>query len=40
VLDQQAIAVVRRVSKVYMPAGLRARDRTLTVPVGFYLQNL
>jgi len=40
VLDEQALVVVRRVPKLYMPAGLRVRERTLTVPVGFYLQNL
>jgi len=40
VLDEQALAVVRRVPKVFVPVGLRMRDRTLTVPVGFYLQHL
>lgn len=40
VLDEQALIVVRRVPRVFVPAGLRMRDRTVTVPVGFYLQNL
>ena len=40
VLDMQALAVVRRVPKLYVPVGLRQRDRTVTVPVGFYLQKL
>jgi TonB family protein len=40
VLDMQALEVVRRVPKLYMPLGLRQRDRTVTVPVGFYLQKL
>lgn len=38
VLDMQALEVVRRVPKVFVPVGLRQRDRTVTVPVGFYLQ--
>jgi TonB family protein len=40
VLDMQALEVVRRVPKLYVPVGLRQRDRTVTVPVGFYLQKL
>jgi TonB family protein len=40
VLDMQALAVVRRVPKLYVPVGLRQRDRTVTVPVGFYLQKV
>ncbi|HEY7760224.1 MAG TPA: energy transducer TonB [Burkholderiales bacterium] len=38
VLDMQALEVVRRVSKLFVPIGLRQRDRTVTVPVSFYLQ--
>ena len=40
VLDEQALLVVRRVSRVFVPAGLRVRERTVTVPVGFYLQSM
>lgn len=40
VLDMQALEVVRRVPKLYVPMGSRQRDRTVTVPVGFYLQKL
>lgn len=39
VLDEQALAVVRRVQKVFVPIRLRGRERTVTVPVGFYLQD-
>jgi protein TonB len=39
VLDEQALVVVRRVSRLFVPAGLRVRERTITVPVGFYLQS-
>ncbi|HXV09150.1 MAG TPA: energy transducer TonB [Burkholderiales bacterium] len=38
VLDMQALEVVRRVSKLFVPVGLRQRDRTVTVPVSFHLQ--
>jgi protein TonB len=38
VLDMQALEVVRRVSRLFVPVGLRQRDRTVTVPVSFYLQ--
>jgi protein TonB len=38
VLDMQALEVVRRVSKLFVPVGLRQRDRTVTVPVIFHLQ--
>ena len=40
VLDMQALEVVRRVPKLFVPIGSRQRDRTVTVPVGFYLQRL
>lgn len=40
VLDMHALEVVRRVPKLFVPVGLRQRDRTVTVPVGFYLQKL
>ena len=40
VLDEQALVVVRRVSRVFVPVGLRVRERTVTVPVGFYLQRM
>ena len=39
VLDEQALAMVKRVQKVFVPVRLRGRDRTVTVPVGFYLQD-
>ncbi len=38
VLDMQALEVVRRVSKLFVPVGTRQRDRTVTVPVSFRLQ--
>ena len=37
--NEQALAVVRRVQKVFVPTRLRGRERTVTVPVGFYLQD-
>ena len=40
VLDEQALAVVRRVSKLFVPMRLRGRDIAVTIPVGFYLQNM
>jgi protein TonB len=38
VLDNQALHVVRRVTKLYMPALLRGREQRATVPIGFYLR--
>lgn len=40
VLDQQALAVVRRVSKLFVPTQLRGREVAVTIPIGFYLQGL
>jgi len=40
VLDEQALAVVKRVSKLFVPLRLRGRDIAVTIPVGFYLQNM
>jgi TonB family protein len=40
VLDAQALTVVRRVSKLYVPALLRGRDVAVTIPIGFYLQGM
>ena len=39
VLDEQALTMVKRVQKVFVPVRLRGRDRTVTVPVGFCLQD-
>ncbi len=38
VLDDRALNVVRRVTKLYMPARLRGREQRATVPIGFYLR--
>jgi len=38
VLDDQALHVVRRVTKLYMPTQLRGREQRATVPIGFYLR--
>ena len=38
VLDEQALAIVRRVAKVFVPLRLRGREHAVTVPVGFYLK--
>ena len=38
VLDDRALSLVRRVTKLYMPALLRGREQRATVPVGFYLR--
>jgi len=38
VLDNQALHVVRRVTKLYMPSLLRGREQRATVPIGFYLR--
>lgn len=40
VLDEQALAVVRRVSKLFVPMRLRGREIGVTIPIGFYLQNM
>ncbi len=37
-LDDRALHVVRRVTKLYMPARLRGREQRATVPIGFYLR--
>lgn len=38
VLDDRALHLVRRVTKLYMPAQLRGREQRATVPIGFYLR--
>ena len=38
VLDDQALTIVRRVAKVFVPFRLRGREHAVTVPVGFYLK--
>lgn len=40
VLDERALAIVRRVAKVYVPFRLRGREHAVTVPVGFYLKEV
>jgi len=40
ILDIQALIVVRRVSKLFVPLQLRGRDIPLTIPIGFYLQDM
>jgi len=40
VLDEQALTVVRRVSKLFLPFRLRGREHSVTVPVGFYLKDV
>jgi TonB family protein len=37
VLDEQALMVVRRVPRVFMPLQLRGHSREVSVPIGFYL---
>lgn len=37
-LDEQALTIVRRVAKVFVPVRLRGREHAVTVPVGFYLK--
>jgi TonB family protein len=37
-LDEQALAIVRRVARVFVPMRLRGREHAVTVPVGFYLK--
>jgi TonB family protein len=38
VLDDQAVVMVRRVSKLFVPFRLRGREHAVTVPIGFYLK--
>jgi TonB family protein len=38
VLDEQALVMVRRVSKLFVPFRLRGREHAVTVPIGFYLK--
>jgi TonB family protein len=40
VLDEQALEVVRRVPKVYVPAQLRGRPQRAVVPIDFRFQEL
>jgi protein TonB len=40
VLDDQAIEMVKRVSKLWVPVRLRGRDTSVTVPIGFQMQTL
>jgi protein TonB len=40
VLDERALTIVRRVSKLYVPVRLRGREHAVTVPVGFYLKEI
>ena len=40
VLDEQALAIVRRVSKLFVPWRLRGREHAVTVPVSFYLKKV
>jgi protein TonB len=40
VLDERALAIVRRVAKLYVPFRLRGREHAVTVPVGFYLKEV
>jgi len=40
ILDTQALIVVRRVSKLFVPVQLRGRDIAVTIPIGFYLQDM
>lgn len=39
-LDERALAIVRRVAKLYVPFRLRGREHAVTVPVGFYLKEV
>jgi protein TonB len=39
-LDEQALAIVRRVSKLFVPFRLRGREHAVSVPVGFYLKEI
>jgi TonB family protein len=40
ILDTQALAVVRRVSKLFIPIQLRGRDIAVTIPISFHLQDM
>lgn len=40
VLDHQALVMVRRVSKLFLPFRLRGREHAVTVPIGFYLKKI
>jgi TonB family protein len=40
VLDESALSVVKRVSKLFVPFQLRGREHAVTVPIGFYLRGL
>jgi protein TonB len=40
VLDEQAVEMVKRVSRLWVPVRLRNREISVTVPIGFQLQNL
>ena len=38
ILDESALSVARRVSKLFVPFLLRGREHAVVVPVGFYLK--
>jgi protein TonB len=40
VLDEQALTMVRRVSRVFVPSRLRGREVSVSVPIGFMLQRI
>jgi TonB family protein len=40
VLDDQALEMVRRVPRLWVPVRLRNRETSVTVPIGFQLQKL
>jgi len=40
ILDTQALTVVRRVSKLFVPVQLRGRDIAVTIPIEFYLPDM
>jgi TonB family protein len=40
VLDERALMIVRRVSKLFVPFRLRGREHAVAVPVGFYLKEI
>jgi len=40
VLDESALSVVKRVSKLFVPFQLRGQEHAVTVPIGFYLRGL
>ena len=39
-LDESALTVVKRVSKLFVPFRLRGREHSVTVPIGFYLKDM